>query len=76
MKRGNDESFVNYKERLFIHLLELKQYLKGRMTKVGSVYVPKEPRRKGKFAKKRFNFKKAKARRKIQKISRRRNRRR
>jgi len=69
------ETLSEYKKQLYLSSLALKRYLKGKMVKKGSVYAPKEPKRNGKFTKKHFNFKKAKIKRKMQKLSRRRNKR-
>lgn len=70
------EKYLEYRLKLFLAAKNLKEYLKGTMVKKGSVYVPKEPKRSGKFTKKHFNFKVTKIRRRMQKLSRRRNRRR
>jgi len=74
MERSLAEKFEDYKNRIYSASMALKRYLKGTMAKAGTVYVPKEPKRSGKFTKKHYNFKKAKARRAIQKKSRKRNR--
>jgi sialic acid synthase SpsE len=63
------------KEQLKESLFALKEYLKGKIVKKGNWYIPKPPKRNGKFTKKHYNFKKVKIKRQIQKLSRRRNRR-
>ena len=75
MKRPISEKFEDYKNRLYAGAMALKRYLKGHFSTVGSLYVPKDPKRSGKFTKKHFNFKKSKSRRLMQKLSRRKNRR-
>lgn len=78
LRRLINEKFDDYRNRLGAEQEALKRYLRGRFTTLGKRYVPKKEVFLSHPNRTRHNYKKkikARARRRMQKLSRRRNRR-
>lgn len=74
IKRLVDEKFEDYKNRIGAESTALKRYLRGKIAKPGAVYIPKLTKDR-KPTKKKFRWEKVKSRKRMQKLSRRQNRR-